>query len=1325
MNEILTLAVVDAEHPWPGLMPFTEDASAWFHGRDREATELLRLIKREPLTVLFGQSGLGKSSLINAGLFPKLRVEDFFPVYIRLDVSATAPAFSEQVKSGLVANCTEHAIDAPAPLAADALWTYFHRRDTDFWSSRNKLLTPVIVFDQFEEIFTLGRHAEALEKRCRDFVTELADLIEDRMPLDLATVLEANPTLGEEIDFAKQRCKIVFSFREDYLPEFEGLRSQIRSIMQNRMRLTRMSGTAACGAIQQAGGKLVSASVAEQIVLFVAAQRAGRNSIEMDRQEVEPALLSVVCRELNNQRIREQRPQITADLLQDGAQQRIIQDFYEASLDDLDSRVRNFVEDQLLTDAGYRDSAALDDALRMPGVTRERIDTLISRRLLRLEERSGVLRVELTHDVLTQVARDSRDLRKAEEEAARQREIETARRRRIRRLAALGVVTVACLLGIAVVFAVLLNRANEERRHLIQTQSLMLLSRANTGLDQGIPAEPYAVLAQAIRLNPDNRAAVARAVSLLEQRRHAVQISSIKLTAQTNLAWYDNDHFLLGSTATQLWSNLNQPDKGQVIGILSAKGDHEDFGLISPVLGEPRLLSAGMQETSAQSKTTDASAPYAYHAESRLLSFISSQMVLHLFDPASRQRLGRSVQLSGIPHALQISPNRKWVAALDGKGNLLLANLEAKQHVTLPAGQEKLSEDNALPFVTDQGTALICFEQGCSLFRPDNHPQKRISTKNSSYAKASPDGRWAAIASGSEIRLYDLTTVSPEGSSPLPHQAAVRNLAFSPDSRYLASASLDKHARVWEISNQRMVGDMKHDGAVLSVHFAGSAEKLVTGSADGAARVWQPFLGKLLVEPMVHPDAVLDALPQPDGQHLLTITYAHELFIWKWKDASQPEEQKIGQASGADLAVSSHNQKRFALSDATGGLSLYESDVTGKIHTLWQQPGGGKPLTNILFSPDDQLVVTSDNTGFITFRKTDSGAQHGVKLRHGQGTNQLLFSHDGTQIASTGSDRQTRFAEVSKTSWTGSRFSHQSEPGSMAFSRDDKVLLTGDKGKLQLWDVTSGERLDETVLLDQSAIERGERILWAHMSADQPAFALAVAGNHLFSIRLKKASAKRLVFDKNVEKNRQITLGDFKLWTTAYSPKENLLAVGALDGRIRIVDLSTLSIIGETMKHDDSVIGLVFSKNGERLLSWSEDRSVRLWDSRTGYPTADPITPDADGSNQTIQVSRAVFVERGRSVAISCSGMATSIERIGAIPDNKTPEWLPQFVELAGGGKLDAQGASVRVQNRQNELNRLESLESARQDAWQKWRQDMRTKLTKPASGQVSQDQQK
>ena len=92
-------AGVDRENPWPGLATFTEEQSTLFFGRDDEIRDLTRRAERNALTILFGQSGLGKSSLLQAGVFPRLRAAGYWPIYVRLDHSAGAPPLADQIKT--------------------------------------------------------------------------------------------------------------------------------------------------------------------------------------------------------------------------------------------------------------------------------------------------------------------------------------------------------------------------------------------------------------------------------------------------------------------------------------------------------------------------------------------------------------------------------------------------------------------------------------------------------------------------------------------------------------------------------------------------------------------------------------------------------------------------------------------------------------------------------------------------------------------------------------------------------------------------------------------------------------------------------------------------------------------------------------------------------------------------------------------------------------------------------------------------------------------------------------------------------------------------
>ena len=89
--------------PWKGLDYYAEEDKDLFFGRDREREELLRLLQRGTLTVLFSRSGLGKSSLLRAGLSPLLRDQNCLPVLVRIDYAASGPHPVQQIVSTTLA----------------------------------------------------------------------------------------------------------------------------------------------------------------------------------------------------------------------------------------------------------------------------------------------------------------------------------------------------------------------------------------------------------------------------------------------------------------------------------------------------------------------------------------------------------------------------------------------------------------------------------------------------------------------------------------------------------------------------------------------------------------------------------------------------------------------------------------------------------------------------------------------------------------------------------------------------------------------------------------------------------------------------------------------------------------------------------------------------------------------------------------------------------------------------------------------------------------------------------------------------------------------
>ncbi len=400
---------VDERHPWLGLASFTEESRGFFFGRDEEVAELARRVQRKLLTILFGQSGLGKTSILRAGLVPRLRGQGYCPIYVRIAYSADAPEPGEQIKQAILATARHSGQWTQAGVAAagESLWEFLHHRDDVLRDESGKTLIPLLIFDQFEEIFTLAQTDEAGRTRAARFIEDLADLVENRPPRELEAKLEADDSMAERFDFARGDYRVLISLREDYLAPLESLKSKMPSITQNRLRLAPMTGRQGLEAVLGPGKGLVSQEVAEAIVRFVA------GGSEIQNAEVEPSLLSLVCRELNDTRIAQGRDEISLDLLA-GSHDQILGNFYERALADQPAAVRRIIEDELLTESGFRDTLA-EETLRAhfaaAGAPPDALATLVNRRLLRVEERLDMRRVELTHDVLSGVVKASRDVR--------------------------------------------------------------------------------------------------------------------------------------------------------------------------------------------------------------------------------------------------------------------------------------------------------------------------------------------------------------------------------------------------------------------------------------------------------------------------------------------------------------------------------------------------------------------------------------------------------------------------------------------------------------------------------------------------------------------------------------------------------------------------------------------------------------------------------------------------------------------------------------------------------------------------------------------------
>lgn len=393
-----------------GLQSYTEAQSDIFYGRNEEIDRLTNLVKANALTIVFGKSGTGKTSLLNAGVFPRLRKEYCLPFRIRLEFGDESPDLVTQIKNVLKEEINKYGFSVEAYPSTETLWEYFHREP--LWKS----VTPILIFDQFEEIFTLGKKSDHFgANELALFWEELADLIENSIPEKLKDkFLNDKENVG--YNYKIQKVKTLFSFREEFLPEFEGITAKIPSIKYSRFRLLPMNGAQAYEVVTKTWGHTINAGEAHKVVGFFAREDDKKETFDL--MEIEPSLLSQVCSFIDKERMAGGNDKISAEFLDKYPKEKILHSIYNEVLAESNAvvpvsgvditttkPVNEFVEDKLITDEGYRTKYALterDEKIR-PG-----IEVLKAKYFLRDDGKS----LELTHDVLTPLIKSDREERR-------------------------------------------------------------------------------------------------------------------------------------------------------------------------------------------------------------------------------------------------------------------------------------------------------------------------------------------------------------------------------------------------------------------------------------------------------------------------------------------------------------------------------------------------------------------------------------------------------------------------------------------------------------------------------------------------------------------------------------------------------------------------------------------------------------------------------------------------------------------------------------------------------------------------------------------------
>lgn len=432
--------ILSKNNPWKGLDIYREGDI--IYGRDEDIRKLSQYVLGYNETVLYGRSGIGKSSLLNAGILPVARIAGFIPIYIRLNHSNEETYF-EQIKTaiekyGVIIQPVGTIKDIERPL----LWELFHRNR--FINQENGSIKLLLIFDQFEEIFTL-QHNIALRKQ---FFYQVGSVLNNVMPNELEgtnadlpetfagqesklktglvmKVRKASPNSNTKF-IDNNTIHIVFTLREDFLSDFEYFTSAIPSLKQHRYGLRPISKEQAAEIILRPRKGLVAEDVANLIIKKVT-QRPDFDLDGINEIDVDSAVLSLYMNRLYESHIGDK---ITAELVEEKGDA-IIKKFYEKSIEDIDNNKIEYLEDILVNDDNRRENKSLSMVIKSIGQVC--VDKLIARCILRKFVLGRDFKVEFIHDILCPVVKERKEQRqlRIQQEIERKKQEEELKRIRL------------------------------------------------------------------------------------------------------------------------------------------------------------------------------------------------------------------------------------------------------------------------------------------------------------------------------------------------------------------------------------------------------------------------------------------------------------------------------------------------------------------------------------------------------------------------------------------------------------------------------------------------------------------------------------------------------------------------------------------------------------------------------------------------------------------------------------------------------------------------------------------------------------------------------
>ncbi len=490
---------------YPGLKPFTAQEQNIFFGRSEDSEKLLQFIRLEQIVVLYSKSGLGKSSLLNAGVIPQIKEQNYAqPFTVRIGSYSDADKLQLSPVQKLISE-----LNIPQKTENEFVLDKLIPNESSLWynlklmQSKNKdnKLPYLIVFDQFEELFTYPK------PQVDEFCEQLANILRVSIPANFSKKLQEtlktdrNLIPKEEIAFINRalQIKVVFAIRSDRMSLLNEMTTFIPYVLHNCFELKPLSIEQAKDAITLPAN-ISSTDFSTPVFGFEeSALDKILNALKDDKQNIESFQLQIICQYCENlidERLKTNKNQQFSILQNDISDiKNILETFYTKLIDNL--KYHNEHEKKNVYKVLGEDFIFEKEQRRIlvyEGRAEERLGKSLLKQLtdsfiLRSEKNStGGFVYELSHDTLVapilkafRILRDEEirleNERKQKEKIRRQRTIIT-------------IVSVAAVISVVLgIFAVIkMNQANDLLKQVQEKQAQI---EENTKKEKKLKYERY------------------------------------------------------------------------------------------------------------------------------------------------------------------------------------------------------------------------------------------------------------------------------------------------------------------------------------------------------------------------------------------------------------------------------------------------------------------------------------------------------------------------------------------------------------------------------------------------------------------------------------------------------------------------------------------------------------------------------------------------------------------------------------------------------------------------------------------------------------------